>query len=145
MTADRVLAKAAEFVGSKRPFVLATVDADCRPQMRWMGALFSDPEQDHVHYMACGAKSRKVGQISANAAAQLLYTSDDYSCTLTISGVAEVVEDQATKQMVWDALPDPTKYFSGPEGEDFGVISFRGTAIEMLCMEEGHGPMRVEL
>jgi len=112
--------------------------------MRWMGALARDPEHEHTCYMECAAGSRKVGELSGNPAAQLLFTSDDYRCIATMDGVAGLVDDLEVKRMVYEAIPASPKFFSSPEDPNLGVIRFQTTAIEVVCMGKG-GPVHIDL
>jgi len=98
-----------------------------------------------VYYMACGSQSRKVAQLAQNPATQLLCRTQDYNCTTTLSGAAELITCQETKNMVWEKIPVARDYFSGPEGADFGVLKFSLQCVEALCMSEGHEPVRVEV
>ena len=145
MRNEEALQKARELIAAGGSFMLGTVDAQNRPRMRWMGALASDPGNELVRYMECGAQSRKMAELAANPAAQLVFSADDYSCVVTVDGVAGMVEDMATKKMVYEAIPASGDYFDSPESEAFGVIRFQATVIEVLCMSEGHEPVRIEM
>ncbi len=145
MAHEEALQKARELLASGDSFMLGTVDADGCPRMRWMGALAADPEQENVYYMECGAQSRKMTELAANPAAQLVLSAKDYSCIVTVDGIAGAVEELETKRMVYDALPMSGNFFPSPEAESFGVIRFQATVIEVLCMGEAHEPVRIEL
>ena len=145
MTQEQALEKAREIVAAGGSFMLGTVDAQNRPRMRWMGAIACDPDNELIRYMECGAQSRKMAELAANPAAQLVFNSADFSCVVTVDGVAGAVEDMDTKRMVYEAVPASADYFPSPESEMFGVIRFQATVIEVLCMSEGHEPVRVEL
>lgn len=145
MTRDEAIAKTRELIAAKAPFVMATVDADGKPQIRWMGAFTLDPCCEVVGYIECGASSRKVTEIRANPATQLLLSTQDYDCTVRISGVSEVVEDLEVKKMVWDAVPVSGQYFPSHDSPEFGVIKFTAKSFELLCMSAGMEAVTVEL
>lgn len=148
MTREEAIGKARQLVGGGGAYVnyvMATVDDQGRPQMRWMGALAADPHDEHVHYIVSSSKARKVAQLQGNPAVQLLFTAPDYKCIVTISGECDMVQDMAVKRMVWDAIPASADYHSSPEDEGFGVIRFRARCLEVLCVGESHEPVRVDL
>ncbi len=126
-------------------FVMATVDGDGKPCMRWMGAFARDPENEWVIYSASFTGARKMQHIKANPNMQLMFAKPDFSEVATLVGAAEVVEAPDVKQLVWSAIPACAQYFSSPEGEDFGVIKFTTKCIELLAMSEQHEPYCVEV
>ena len=144
MTREEAIRNARELI-STGVHVMATVDEEGRPQMRWMGALAADPRDENVHYIVSSAKARKVAQLQANPAVQLLFTAPEYKCIVNVSGECDMVQDMEIKRMVWDAIPACADYHSGPDDPDFGVIRFRARCLEVLCVGESHEPVRVEL
>ncbi len=120
--------------------VLATVDAQGAPQMRWMGWLVEDPEQPWAFYLCCGKSSRKMAQIAGNPAAQLLFSKPDYSEVASLSGVATAVDTPAIRQLLWAEVPDMEKYYSGVDDPNMGIIRFTARCLELLCIGEQHEP-----
>ena len=146
MNQQEALDRAREMMGNNSAmFIMGTVDADNRPRMRWMGAIVRDPEDENAYYMASMSGARKVTQLTANQATQLLFNSEDFSCVVTADGRSEMVEDMTIKRIVWDAIPASGEYFESPESEAFGVIKFVADSIEVLCMAEGHEPVCIDL
>lgn len=145
MSEESALALARDLMQRQNKYVLATVDEGGRPRMRWMGAWASDPEQAWVFYMLCGARSRKMTELAGNPAVQLMFTSEDYTCIVTLEGAAGSVDDLAVKRMVYEAIPASPKFYKSPEDPNMGVIRFQTTTIEVLCLQEGHEPVRIEL
>lgn len=145
MDQGQALHKAMELVASTPTFVLATVDGQQRPQMRWMGGILQDPLRKRVLYMCCGAQSRKMAQIADNANAQLLFTAPNYECIVTLEGSATSVYDPNIKRMVWEKRPGAQKHFDSCESPDFAVIEFTTECIEVLCLNESHEPVRVSV
>lgn len=131
--------------GGTVPFVMATVDADGKPCMRWMGAYCPDPNNEWILYSACFSGSRKTRQIAANCHMQLMFTSVDYSEVATLIGIAEKVDCPETKKLIWDTVPACADYFSAPDGEDFGVIKFTTKRLELLAMDEKPEPYRLDV
>lgn len=143
MDKSTIIGAAQELVKAGRSFVLATVDQEGAPQVRWMGAVFT--EEPFTLYLAAGAKSRKMTQIRGNAKSQLMFHADDFSKVATLSGTSEVVTDRALKQKVFAGIPGAAQYFSAPDDPNFGVIKFQPKKIEMLGLSEGMGIDSVEL
>lgn len=143
MDKSTVIEAAQELVNAGRSFVLATVDQDGAPQVRWMGAVFA--EGPFTLYLAAGAESRKMAQIRGNAKSQLMFHADDFSKVATLSGTSEIVSDATLKQKVFAGIPAAAQYFSGPDDPNFGVIKFQPKKIEMLGLSEGMGVETVDL
>jgi general stress protein 26 len=118
--------------------VLATVDAEGRPQMRWMGALVEDPDQAWTFYLACGKESRKMKQIAGNPHAQLIFSKQDDWQVATLSGTAEAVDCVHCRKLLWDGVPAMGNYYSGPDDPNMGIIRFTTKCLELLAMSEGH-------
>ena len=143
MDKEQIVRTARELIQAGRPFLLATVDEKGQPQMRWMGGSVLD--EPMTLWMAGGATGRKMAQIRANPAAQLLYNDEKFGSVVTISGRAEVVDSAEAKQRLWKAMPALSRYMSGPDDPGFGVVKFVGTRIEVLNLAEGMAPQVAEL
>lgn len=114
--------------------VLATVDADGQPWMRWMGALAESPEHPWTFYLACGKGSRKLAQLAANPKAQLLFTKQDTWEVATLSGVAQAVDTPEIRQLLWDAVPAMRQYYTGVDDPQMGLIAFTTHCVELMSM-----------
>lgn len=125
--------------------VLATVDAQGRPQMRWMGALVEDPGKPWTFYLACGKQSRKMAQLAANDHAQLLFSKQDTWEVATLSGRGRAVDTPEIRQLLWDTIPAMQQYYSGVDDPAMGLIEFRTECLELLAMQEGHECLVEEL
>jgi len=143
MDKSAVISAAQELAQAGRSFVLATVDQEGAPQVRWMGALFT--EEPFTIYLAAGAESRKMAQIRGNPKSQLMFQAEDFSKVATLSGTSTVVSDAAVKEKVFAGIPAAGQYFSGPDDPNFGVIKFQARKIEMLGLSEGMSTDSVEL
>lgn len=129
----------------KNVHVLATVDADGRPQMRWMGALVEDPQTPWTFYLACGKNARKLQQIAQNPHAQLLFSQLDTWQVTTLSGSAEATDSPEIRQLLWDAVPAMRQYYSGVDDPNMGIIRFKTCCGEVLAMGEGMEPKTFKL
>jgi general stress protein 26 len=116
--------------------VLATVDEQNAPRMRWMGALVEDPEHPWTFYLACGKESRKMAQIAGNDRAQLLFTNQDSWEVATLSGSAEAVDSVAVRQLLWEGCAPMRRYYKGVDDPTMGIICFTTRCLELLTMAE---------
>jgi len=143
MTRDEIIGATRELIGAGGSFVLATVDQEGCPQVRWMGAALR--EEPLTLYMAAGANSRKMDQIRANKRSQLMFQNSDYSQVATLCGDCDVAEDMEVKRRVWDGIPGASQFFSGPDDPNFGVVRFVTRRVELLDTKQGHTPMVADL
>ncbi len=125
--------------------VLATVDEEQRPQMRWMGALVEDPDQPWTFYLACGKDSRKMHQIATNNHAQLLFTNVSEWQVAALSGTAESVDTPEIRALLWEKIPVMEKYYSDVNDPQMGIIKFTTRCMKLLCMHESHEPYCFEM
>ena len=143
MEEKEVISAAQDLVRAGRSFVFATIDEQGVPQMRWMGAAYL--EEPLTIYMASGAISRKVDQITAHPKSQLMFQAEDYSRVATLTGTSEVVSEAETKRQVFEQIAGASQYFSGPEDPKFGAIKFTCRRVEVLGMSEGMGVESADL
>ena len=143
MDKQAVIDAAKDLVRAGRSLVLATVDSDGTPQVRWMGA--AHLEEPFTVYMAAGAVSRKIGQMKSRPQSQLMFQTEDYSRVATLTGMCEVVGDAETKRRVFEGIPGAAQYFSGPDDPNFAAIKFECRRVEMLGMAEGMAPVSADL
>jgi general stress protein 26 len=143
MNKEEIIAVAREMAGAHKPFMFGTVDALGRPQLRWMGDLIL--EEPLVIWMACDRHSRKIGQVQARPAAQLVFHSDDFSTVVTVSGRCDVRCDAANKKKVWEGMPALERYMTGPEDPKLATLRFVGTRVELLRVGEGMEPQVAEI
>ncbi len=143
MDKEKIVSAAQELIRAGRSFVLATVDSEGVPQVRWMGA--AHLEEPFDVYMAAGAASRKIGQMESHPQSQLMFQTEDYSRVATLTGTCEVVTDAETKRRVFEGIPGAAQYFSGPDDPNFAAIKFKCQRVEMLGMAEGMAPVSADL
>jgi general stress protein 26 len=142
---EKALAQVVELVEAGRPFVMGTVDQAGKPQMRWMGGIARDPGCQTVGYLACASGSRKMLQLAANPAMQLMFHSEDMMCVATLEGVGREETDTAVKHQVWAAMPMLAEYFPGPDDPTFALVRFEARRVELLCMTGGPAPVSIDL
>ena len=111
--------------------VLATVDAEGRPRMRWIGALLEDPQEPWIFYLVSGVDSGKMREIAQNPNAQLLFCQMDPWRVASLSGVAEAVDTPELRQLLWDSIPAMETYFTGAEDRAMGIIRFTSKCAEV--------------
>jgi len=116
--------------------VLATVNEEGSPRMRWMGALMEDPEQPWVFYLVCGKDSSKMHEIAQNPEAQLLFSQMDPWKVASLSGTAEAVDSPELRELLWDSIPAMHNYFRGVDDPGMGIIRFTSKCAEV---QTGHG------
>ncbi len=134
MDRHEIIETARAIARSGRPFVLATVDSSGAPHVRWMGGMVIEPP--FTALMPAGVASRKMTQIRSNPCAQLLLTSEDFTCVATLDGACEIVTESDAKQRLWEALPALNGHYSGPDDPTFGAIRFRPRRVELLMSRE---------
>jgi general stress protein 26 len=143
MDREEIISAAQQLGRAGIPFVLATVDADGVPQMRWMGA--AAWEGPLTAYMAVGAQSRKMAQIEAHPQSQLMFHSEDYSRVATLTGRCGIVTDLEAKRRLWKEMPGAANHFSGPEDPAFGLIRFTCRRVEVIGMTDETAPAAADL
>ncbi len=143
MDRQDVIDAALELIRSGHSFVLATVNAEGFPQVRWMGGTYL--EEPLTVYMVAFSDSRKMGQVRTHPEIQLMFQSEDYSRVATLTGTARVITDPSVKQRVFAGIAGAAEYFSGPDDPKLGVIKFVCSRIEVLGLGEGMTPVTVDM
>lgn len=117
--AEHVVRLARQLADGTRPGMLATVDDDGTPQMRWMQTL-SLEHFPHL-YALCSPMSRKVAQIRAHSRVSWIFTSESCNMVVNLSGNATLVTDPSEVNRIWRLIDrKENAYFldikSGAEG-----------------------------
>lgn len=138
LTVDRLLEVArANMKGAQNCFLI-TVTATGQPTARMM--LPFDAEDDLTVWLAASPNSRKVAEIRANDRVALAY---DYGqqegAYVTLLGTAAIVNVLEVRRRYWRRRfvkfwPD------GPEGDDYVLIRFTPTRLEMMNDTQGITP-----
>ena len=125
---EKIQAKLSE----KQLIVLSTINEDGKP---WVRYVMGVPGENLELRVATFAPSRKVAQIKANPEVHVVYGVTGLESTesyLQIQGRAEVNEDPAEKQALWN---DGLKaYFKGPDDPNMVIVIIRPYRIELQSM-----------
>jgi general stress protein 26 len=97
--AEHALRLARQLADGNRPGMLATVDGDGTPQMRWMQTLSLD-QFPHL-YALCSPTSRKVAQVRAQPRVSWLFTSESGSMVVNLVGRANIITEPSEVNRVW--------------------------------------------
>jgi len=114
---------AKKLAGGERPGILATVDEQGMPHMRWMATL--SLHDWPLLYTISSPTSRKVRHIERNPRVSWMFSNDELNIIINIRGRARIVDDATKTQQVWKLLEDKSKaYFLSiaADGEGFAVI-----------------------
>ena len=120
---------ALKVVQSDRLPYLATVEGD-QPRLRPIAPVKTD---GFTVYVANLRTYGKTAEIEANPRVELCYL-DGHHDQVRITGMAEVVDDPAVKQEVWEANPFLRKYLGSPDHPDF--ILYRIVPTRVRYMKE---------
>jgi len=108
---------------------LATVDGD-QPRVRPVSPVRTD---EFTVYVANLRFYHKTGEIAANPKVELCYLSPEHN-QVRITAVAEVVEDRALLQEIWDANPLLRQYLGTLDSPD--LIVYRMVPQQVRYMQE---------
>ena len=101
---------------------LATIDGD-QPRLRPVSPVRTDR---FTVYVANLRSYRKTAELAANPRVELCYL-DDRHDQVRITGVAEVVTDQALLQQIWDANPLLRQYLGRIDNPELVLYRIRPT------------------
>lgn len=121
--ADYVIDLAKKLADGKRPGVLATVDENGMPHMRWMATL-SLKDFPRL-YTITSPTSRKIQHIRQNPNVNWMFSNEEMNVIVNLHGTARVEDDFGKMQRVWKLLTDKSKaYFLNIKGDGpgFAVI-----------------------
>src|SRR5215472_3475926 len=108
---------------------LATIDGD-QPRLRPVSPVRTD---GFVVYVANLRNYHKTGEIAANPKVELCYL-DDHHDQVRLTGVAEVVEDRALLQEIWDENPLLRQYLGSLDNPQ--LIVYRIRPVQARFMRE---------
>lgn len=144
MNQDEIVERTKQLIADRQEaFIMATVSPDGEPHVRWMGAaVVSEPFT--VELLTARA-SRKVKDVSANPAVELLFSREDFSEIATVSGPAGPADDEDTRKRVFGAVPAAAEYFTGPGDPNLAVLRMTGRRIRLWTSKTQHEPHVAEL
>lgn len=121
--AEYVVDLAKKLADGKRPGVLATVDEQGMPHLRWMATL--SLHDFPLLYTITSPTSRKLQHISNNPNVSWMFSNEEMNVIVNIRGKARIATDFGKMQHVWKLLEDKSKaYFLSiaNDGPGFAVI-----------------------
>lgn len=116
------------FVDKDVTCYMATVEGDW-PRVRPMATAIVD---EASLLFATSDASDKMQQILANPKVEMCYMGPDWD-HVRIRGQAERIEDDKTRQYVWDEVPQLQQYWESADAEDYALI--RVHVKEVLYMD----------
>ena len=106
---------------------LATIDGD-QPRVRPVSPVKTD---GFTVYVANLRGYHKTGEIAANPRVELCYL-DDHHDQVRITGVAELVDDRALLQEIWDANPLLRNYLGSIDNPELIVYRVRPERVRFM-------------
>jgi general stress protein 26 len=128
---DDIIGAAKGLVNGHHPGILATVDEEGKPAVRWMATLAFD--EFPIFHTLTKPDSRKVAQIAKHPEVNWMFFNHNRSLILNLIGQARVLSDVATLKRIWDKVVDKSlPYFLNQyaKGPGFVVIETTIKAIE---------------
>src|SRR4051794_6365795 len=111
---DDLVEQALNVIRADRLPYLATVEGD-QPRLRPIAPVKTD---GFIVYVANLRSYGKTAEIEGNPRVELCYL-DGHHDQVRITGTAEVVTDQATREEVWNSNPHMRKYLISVDNPDF--------------------------
>lgn len=121
--AGYVIDLAKKLADGKRPGILATVDETGMPHLRWMATL--SLHDFPLLYTITSPASRKVTHIHNNPHVSWMFSNEEMTVVVNITGKARITTDSSKMNQVWKLLEDKSKaYFLSiaTDGPGFAVI-----------------------
>ncbi|MCE0523884.1 MAG: pyridoxamine 5'-phosphate oxidase family protein [Methylacidiphilales bacterium] len=121
--AEYVIDLARKLADGRRPGILATVDENGMPHLRWMATL--SLRDFPILYTITSPQSRKVQHIINNPNVSWMFSNEEMNIIVNIRGKARIATDVGKMQHVWKLLEDKSKaYFLSIaiDGPGFAVI-----------------------
>jgi general stress protein 26 len=109
-----------KLVSRSKVATFGTINEEGCPEVRAM--LKSANEGLKTIWFSTNTPSRKVGQISADPRACVYFVDNARYTGLRLSGTAEIVRDETTKEQQWQ--PWFSNYYAGPDDPDYSLIRF---------------------
>jgi general stress protein 26 len=126
---DNLVEQALAVVRADRLPYLATVEGD-QPRLRPIAPVKTE---GFTVYIANLRSYGKTAEIESNPRIELCYL-DGHHDQVRITGLAEVVEDPATKEEIWNSNPHMRKYLVSVDNPDF--ILYKVTPTRVRFMKE---------
>ncbi len=140
---EDVLGLAKSLINGHHPGILATMDEEGRPQMRWMSSL----EVDELPMLRTltNPSSRKVAQIQANPKVSWMFFNKDKSLILTLRGEARIIDEPASLKETWQKVVDLSlTYFLDRYSHKLGFVVIE-TKIDTVELNSPTNGVRFEV
>lgn len=123
MDKSEVLRRVKGIVNDTRYSVMSTVDADNRPQSRWMSSTLLSGDLRRLYCLA-HPSSDKIKQIDANDRVQWMFHRVNFTEVAWLSGRMRVLDSPSVKQQVFEKVADRALVYFKKFGEnpDFVVL-----------------------
>lgn len=125
---EHVIRLAKQLANGSRPGVMATVDSEGQPHVRWMATL-SLQEFPHL-YALTAPNSRKVEHLRRNPRVSWLFTNDVSSAVVNLSGTATIITDKGAVNRIWRMIEDKSKAYFLELDTVSGGVAVIDTVIE---------------
>ncbi|HEY5893855.1 MAG TPA: pyridoxamine 5'-phosphate oxidase family protein [Chthoniobacterales bacterium] len=119
-------------VDGRHPGILGTVDKDGKPHLRWM-ATFSFSEFPVFHALT-HPQSEKVAQIWENPNVDWMFSNEDLSLVVNLSGKARVLTDTPSLKRIWAKIDDKSHaYFLNQYAKGAGFVAIETVVKAVRC------------
>ena len=129
---EQVISMAKQLLKGNNPGILSTVDQSGFPQSRWMATMSFDDFPDL--YTLTSATSRKVAQIQEHPTVHWMFSNQDLSFVVNLTGTAEIYLREAdAMKRIWGQIADKSRaYFleDSVKAPGFVVIHTKVEVIE---------------
>jgi general stress protein 26 len=129
---EQIISLARELLQGGNPGILSTVDQSGFPQSRWMATMSFDDFPDL--YTLTSATSRKVAQIQEHPIVNWMFSNQDLSFIVNLTGRAEIYLHEAdAMKRIWHQIADKSRAFflgDSVKGPGFVVIHTKVEIIE---------------
>ncbi len=130
---QHVISLAKRLADGNRPGVLATVDREGRPHVRWMSTL-SLLEFPNL-YAITSPTSRKVEHIRANPKVTWMFTTEGSSMVINLSGTATIVSDKNDINRLWRVIENKSNaFFLSLDSTSDGIAVIETVIEDMECV-----------
>ena len=128
---DQRISMARQLLKGGNPGILSTIDRSGFPQSRWMATMSFDDFPDL--YTLTSATSRKVAHIQEHPTVHWMFSNQDLSFIVNLTGKAEIyLHEAAEMERIWRQVADKSRaYFLGDSAKDSGFVMIH-TKVETI-------------
>ncbi len=130
---EHAIRLAKQLADGNRPGVLATVDLDGMPQLRWMSTISL---RDFPHlYALTSPTSRKIAHIRRNPRVSWMFTTDSSSMVVNLTGKASLITEKSAVNRIWRMIENKTNaYFLSLDTDSDGVAVIDTEIEDIECI-----------